>query len=120
MMKVGVLGGSGVYDLEPLVGTYINDALGLDAAAARRNSPLHAPASWSGPATICWGEIEPSEFARQGHALAGHWSGGGCTVETFEVPGRNHFDLLFDLGDAASLLGAALRRQVLGRDPTAG
>ena len=31
---------SGIYDLEPLIGTSINAALGLDSATAARNSPL--------------------------------------------------------------------------------
>ncbi len=32
---------SGLYDLEPIRLCYLNDVLGLDAAAAERNSPLH-------------------------------------------------------------------------------
>lgn len=111
---------SGVYDLEPLIETYVNDALGLDEAAALRNSPLRAPGAPAGPAVICWGEIEPSEFARQGRALAARWGSAGTPVDAFEVPGRNHFDLLFDLGDPTTRLGSALREQVRKGGRTAG
>ena len=129
--SVSIAGGvlvSGVYELEPLIGTSINDALGLDADAARRNSPLRlcrgaAPQAVGqaaghraspAPAIVCWGENEPSEFGRQGRALASAWAAAGGPVQALEVAGRNHFDILFDLADAHSELGAAVRSQVLG------
>ena len=33
---------SGIYELEPLIGTYINDAVGMDIDVAKRNSPMLA------------------------------------------------------------------------------
>src|SRR5690606_31590705 len=59
---------SGVYDLEPLVPTYVNEPLQLDAASARQCSPMHAlPAHAGGlpPVLVAYGDNETSEFKRQ-------------------------------------------------------
>src|SRR5690606_4770783 len=61
---------SGVFDLEPLVHTSLNEALGLDAPIARALSPIHWPApngsTPGGTALDCWvGGDESNEFVRQ-------------------------------------------------------
>ena len=98
---------SGVYELEPLIGTYINDPLHLDVAAAHRNSPaLHSVAHF--PRTvITWGEQETDEFKRQSRQFAQLLQDADTQVTAFEVPNRNHFDIVEDLaGDTP--LGNAL------------
>ncbi len=95
----GVVLLSGIYDLEPLVGTYINDPLGMDVATARRHSPAHADLTDFPPALIAWGAIETDEFKRQSR----HFAGLLAVAETVEVPRRNHFDILFDLADDSRL-----------------
>ena len=47
---------SGVYDLEPLVGTSINDAVGLDVDDARALSPLRCDLSAFPPTVVAWGD----------------------------------------------------------------
>ncbi|MBI5716227.1 MAG: alpha/beta hydrolase [Burkholderiales bacterium] len=103
----GVVLVSGIYELEPLVGTPINDALGLDAAAARAASPALADLGGFAPAIVCWGGIETAEFKRQGREFAALLQRAGTACRTFEVPGRNHFDVILDLADPATMLGAA-------------
>jgi len=99
---------SGIYALEPLVGTSINDALGLDAAAARAASPaLAADLRGFPPTVVCWGENETGEFKRQGCEFAAALQDAGTPCEVFEVPARNHFDVILDLADADTRLGAA-------------
>lgn len=99
---------SGIYEVEPLVGTSINEALGLDAQAARALSPaLAADLRGFPPAVVCWGEVETGEFKRQGRDFAARLERAGTRCETFEVPGRNHFDVILDLADPATRLGAA-------------
>ncbi len=98
---------SGLYELEPLVGTSINVALGLDAAAARALSPVLGNVRNFPPSIVCWGEIETAEFKRQSRAFAAKLHGAGKSVETFEVPARNHFDVILDLADPNTLLGRA-------------
>lgn len=112
---------SGIYDLEPLVPTYVNQALALDEARAHALSPLHLldPAAASSspassptteqnfpPCLIAWGEHETLEFKRQSQEFAALLVERGTRCETMEVPGRNHFDLATTLGDASSELFA--------------
>lgn len=97
---------SGVYELEPLVGTGINAALGLDSAAARDVSPGLLALSGFPQTAIAWGAIETREFKRQSQTFARDLALTGCLVETLEVPQRNHFDVILDLADARTPLGA--------------
>jgi len=90
---------SGLYDLEPLVGTYINGALGLEEEAARRNSPLRLPIE-PPPSLVARGEREPAGFAEQHEAWLRAHPGASLIVRD-----RDHFDLPLDLGDPSTLLG---------------
>jgi len=105
----GIVPVSGVFDVGPLIGTSINDALGLDAATAA-SLDLLAPERRYVPAVVAWGEIETREFKRQSHAFQSRLATDGTPCETLEVPGRNHFDVILELGDPASSLFAAARR----------
>jgi arylformamidase len=91
---------SGVYELEPLVGTSINQALGLDASLARRCSPAYRPLQQMPRCTLAWGEVETAAFKQQSVRFADALVRAGASVSTFEVPGRNHFDVVLDLVDA--------------------
>jgi arylformamidase len=101
---------SGIYELEPLVGTSINDALALDTEAARSLSPCQQPLAGFPPCIVCWGEVETAEFKRQGQDFAARLRAAGTACEAFEVPARNHFDVILDLANPATALGAATRR----------
>lgn len=106
---------SGVYDLEPLCLTSVNDAVGLDASAARRLSPLHRIPHLSASLIVTWGEHDTDEFRRQGLAYASAWAEAGNRPPTvLEVAGRNHFDVLFDLAEPDRPLGRVVLAQ-LGR-----
>jgi arylformamidase len=104
----GIVAVSGVYDVAPLIGTSINDALGLDDATAAAMDLLTAPHRFC-PAVIAWGEIETSEFKRQSRAFAARLAADAIPCTAFEVPGRHHFDVVLDLADPASPLFAAAR-----------
>ena len=94
---------SGLFDLPPLVGTTINNALRLDEAEARRLSPLVSPSPGL-PLHAVVGGDEGSEYARQSRSIAEAWGG------TWEIiPGQNHFTILDALTDPAS---AMVRRAV--------
>jgi arylformamidase len=85
----------GIFDLEPIRQSYVNDALGLDAASARRNSPVHQTPRVDCPLVVTWGEHETLEFKRQSCDFASVWSRHLPRVATFELEGVNHFDALF-------------------------
>lgn len=82
---------SGVYDLAPLVGTYINEALGLTAVTAREWS-VPFDVLPDAPVLVAHGDNETPAFMGQSAALAEAWG-----AELVEVPNRNHFDVVFDL-----------------------
>lgn len=56
---------SGVYDLELLRHTYVNEALGMDEDEARDCSPLLRLPAEPPPLILARGENETDEFARQ-------------------------------------------------------
>ncbi|MGI9413399.1 MAG: alpha/beta hydrolase [Hyphomicrobiales bacterium] len=85
---------SGIYDLEPIRHTYINDPLGLDAGAARAMSPLHAGPVPACPIRIVVGEIETPEFHRQSRAYAELLRAQGAEVSDRVLDGLNHFDIV--------------------------
>lgn len=96
---------SGIYELEPLVGTSINAALGLGAAEAARNSPLYRPLDGFPPSLVCWGDNETDQFKRQSRAFAEALHAAGAECSMFECSGRNHFDVILDLADPDTELG---------------
>ncbi len=98
----GVVPISGVFDLRPLVGTSINDALGLSTEEAQDLSTLALKASV--PAVIAWGEIETRAFKAQSQLLAAQIAAAKLPVRSMELAGRNHFDVVHELGDAQSPL----------------
>ncbi len=98
---------SGIYELEPLIGTSVNEALGLDEAQAAALSPLRQTLRGFPPTVVCWGDNETAAFKAQSRAMAQALQAAGTPVTRFEVPGRNHFDVILDLADPASELGRA-------------
>ena len=104
---------SGVFDVPPLVGTSLNEALRLDAAEARAVSPLF----WPPPAksirmVAAVGGAESPEFLRQSQEIVAAWKSAGVDCAYLEVPGANHFTVVDELTDAASPLSAELARLV--------
>ena len=99
---------SGIFELEPLVGTSINQALGLMAQTARELSPALQPLQGFAPSIVCWGEVETAEFKRQSRDFAAALRAAGTPCQAFEVPRRNHFDIVFDLADPATELGRSV------------
>ncbi len=89
---------SGVYDLAPLIGISINDALKLDQAKAKEASPLF----WPAPArdrtfVAAAGGDEAQEFIRQSLDVTAAWSRAGVKAECVVVPSTNHFTILDEL-----------------------
>lgn len=101
---------SGLYDLEPIRLTYLNEVLGLDTESARRNSPIaHVPRR-AGPLLLSVGGAEPDEFHRQQATYAAAWRGAGLLAEEIAAPGDHHFSVVERLAQPSSPLFAALCR----------
>jgi len=98
---------SGIYDLEPLVGTYISKPLNLTAADAHGLSPINLALGRPVPSIVTWGENETSESKRQSKSYASRLHDAGFPVSAFEVAGANHFDIVLSLADRQTPLGRA-------------
>ncbi len=105
---------SGLFDLEPIRLCYLNDVLGLDAEAARRNSPIHHIPRQSPPLILSVGTGETDEFLRQQADFAQAWRAAGLTLEIADQPGDHHFRIADRLGEPKSLLHQAVMRQISG------
>lgn len=104
---------SGVYDLVPLIDTYINVPLGLDEVTAKASSPITHVAAWPAiPTLIAVGQIETPAFKAQSTMFAEALQSAECQVELVEVAGRNHFDIVHDIADRATQLGRAVNRLI--------
>jgi arylformamidase len=106
---------SGLFELGPLVKTSVNNALGLDAAAARQASPLFWPTPSHGSLDAVVGGDESAEYFRQSRWIVDAWGRGGFDTRFAEVPGANHFTAIAPLSEPDSpmtlrLLELALRR----------
>lgn len=110
---------SGLYDLEPIRLSYLNGELGLDEAAARRNSPIHAVPSVRCPVLLAVGGRESPEFHRQQASFADTWRGHGASVETMISDGDDHFTIVGHLGKPDSALFRAIARLARGKAGTA-
>jgi arylformamidase len=104
----GGLAISGLYDLEPIQLNYLNVKLGLDAAEARRNSPLlHLPPT-AQPLIIAYGTAELPELCRQSVEYAETWIERGLPGRLLAVDAANHFTILESLADPGGALTQAL------------
>jgi len=85
---------SGLYDLEPIRLNYLKDKLGLDEAAARRNSPmLHVPTQ-AGPLIITYGTGELPELCRQSIDYSTAWTERALPGNLLPIEGADHFTIL--------------------------
>lgn len=105
----GIVPISGVFDVAPLIGTSINEALGLDASTAAELNLFDDEARYPS-AVVAWGSVETAEFKRQSQAFAAMLASSGTPCGTLEVSGRNHFDVVFELADRGSALFERTRR----------
>jgi len=95
---------SGVYDLEAIRHTPLNDALSLDAAEARSHSPLFLPAPGKGPVALTVGGIESAEFHRQAETHCAHLRAQGVEADVLDIAGKHHFSVVTELAAPGSPL----------------
>ena len=85
---------SGLYDLEPIRLSYINDKLGLDEAEARRNSPILNLPPKAGRLIVTYGTAELPELRRQSIEYAQAWADSGLSGKVMPIDGADHFTIL--------------------------
>lgn len=109
----GVCALSGIFDLEPIRRCYLNEVLGLDPGAARRNSPIHLPPLGRAPVMITVGGNESEAFLEQSRQYAEHLEAAGVEPALLVQPGLDHFEIVRALA-AAGNPATAWTASVLG------
>ncbi len=106
---------SGVFDLMPMLQFSFNADIRLDAAMAKKVSPLTYYPARCVPLYTAVGELESDEFKRQAKAIAQAWP--HCFIGHVEVPGCHHLSILEALADPNSALFAAVHDMVAVQSP---
>jgi arylformamidase len=88
---------SGIYDLEPVRHSYLNDKLGLDEAMSRRNSPMAQEGGSMKPLALVVGNAELPLLRKQTADFAAHRARHGLPVAYEEISGANHFSIMDEL-----------------------
>lgn len=93
---------SAVSELGPLVDLAMNAEFKLDAAEARRVSPLHWKVPTGRTLDVAVGGAESNAFRWQSRILADGWGERGVATRYEEIPGGNHFTVTDPLADPQS------------------
>ncbi|MCZ6885191.1 MAG: alpha/beta hydrolase [Alphaproteobacteria bacterium] len=103
---------SGMFDLEPVINSWRNSYLKLDAERALVLSTIHHIPETKIPMVFGFGSGELTEFQRQSTDCAAAWKAAGQEARLIEVPDRNHYQMGADFGDAQSPVTQAIFDQM--------
>jgi arylformamidase len=101
---------SGIYDLEPIRHSYLNEKLKLDEAMSRRNSPMSAAAGPLKPLSLVVGSAELPLLRKQTADFAGHRARCGLPVTYEEIPGADHFTIMHEMGSPKGRVTTLIRQ----------
>jgi len=85
---------SGIYDLEPIRHSYLNEKLRAEEATSRRNSPMMQQGGPLKPLSLVVGSAELPLLRKQTADFAGHRARYGLPVTYEEIPGADHFTIM--------------------------
>jgi acetyl esterase/lipase len=88
---------SGIYDLDPIRHSYLNEKLRLDGPMSQRNSPMAQPGGVMKPLSLVVGDAELPLLRKQTADFAGHRARYGLPVTYEEIPGANHFTIMNEM-----------------------
>jgi len=88
---------SGIFDLEPIRHSYLNEKLRADEATSRRNSPMMQEGGPPKPLSLVVGSAELPLLRKQTADFAGHRARHGLPVAYEEIPGADHFTIMDQL-----------------------
>jgi arylformamidase len=103
---------SGIFDLEPIALTYLNEKLQLSAGEIASLSPLHNLSTSLPPLCVAVGGAELPELRRQSKEYAAAARASGVAVEFMELAGHHHFSILDELARHDGALTRALEKLV--------
>lgn len=88
---------SGIFDLEPIRHSYLNEKLRADEATSRRNSPVMQEGGPLKPLSLVVGSAELPLLRKQTADFAGHRARYGLPVTYEEIPDTNHFTIMYEM-----------------------
>lgn len=108
----GGLSISGIFDLEPIRLSFLNEKLGLDANDVAHLSPLLDAARHSQPLMVAYGTGELPELQRQSREYAEARAKAGLPGRLVALPEHNHFTILEELASPSGALADLVRELV--------
>lgn len=100
---------SGLFDLEPIRLSYLNQQISMDIAEASANSPMRLRLP-EVPVTVAFGATELPELVRQSKEYAAALLQTGRPARELALPGEDHFSILEQLARPDGTLAVELAR----------
>ena len=94
---------SGIFELEPLVHTSLNEGPQMDVAEAIEESPIFKSPATDAPQLVVVGGAETAEFLRQSDTYCEKYRSPTRAMERYVVPDADHFDELNRLAEEDSV-----------------
>ena len=105
---------SGIYDLEPVQHSYMQENLALTDEELANYSPQFFETAPSIPLIVAPGSDESDAFRHQSANLVNVWNAKGANCEYIEPAGCNHFSILAEFADPNSTLTQATIQMIKG------
>lgn len=106
---------SGLYDLAPLQGSFLQKEIAITNAEVERFSPLRLRQDPAVRASLLVGERETAPFREQAATFASHLTRQGLATGTSTLVDGNHMSVVADLGMAETSAGRLLASFIAGR-----
>ncbi len=94
---------SGLFELEPLLHTSLNEVPQMDTQEAISMSPLFIPPATDAPQLVVVGGAETPEFFRQSDSYIYKFQTTNRQMERYDVPDADHFDVVEHLAENDSV-----------------
>ena len=101
---------SGLFRLEPVMLSYLNDSIRMDQGNAMKNSTVFLSPVNDCPLLLVTGTDESDEFQAQSEELFHCWKSKCSKLEILKVPLKNHYSILDAVVEKDSILSAAIIR----------
>ncbi|MBR1150214.1 alpha/beta hydrolase [Bradyrhizobium sp. JYMT SZCCT0428] len=101
---------SGIFDLEPIRHSYLNEKLKADEATSHRNSPMMMAGGPLKPLSLVAGSAELPLLRKQTADFAAHRARYGLPVTYEEIPGADHFSIMHEMMSPTGRITTLIRQ----------
>ncbi len=108
----GLISLSGLFRLEPVMLSYLNDSIGMDHENAVKNSPVFLMPANDCPLLLVIGADESDEFKAQSEELYQCWKSKCSKIELLMAPQKNHYSILEAVIEKDSAIRDAMNRML--------